>query len=115
MASTGRELTWKEDNLRVTSKLSKKAKLALQYLAREQTPPLAREQKPPLAREQKPPLAREQKPLLALVVNKDNQSRTVSPFLLATAGADKHQPRYSLTSLKRKRAHTSRNRKSAPC
>ena len=115
MASTGRELTWKEDNLRVTSKLSKKAKLARQYystLAREQKPPLAREQKPPLAREQKPPLAREQKPLLAreqkpplaLVVNKDNQSRTVSPFLLATAGADKHQPRYSLTSLKRKRA-----------
>ena len=107
MASTGRELTWKEDNLRVTSKLSKKAKLARQYystLAREQKPPLAREQKPPLAREQKPPLAREQKPPLALVVNKDNQSRTVSPFLLATAGADKHQPRYSLTSLKRKRA-----------
>ena len=87
--------------------MSKKAKLARQYystLAREQKPPLAREQKPPLAREQKPPLAREQKPPLALVVNKDNQSRTVSPFLLATAGADKHQPRYSLTSLKRKRA-----------
>ena len=118
MASTGRELTWKEDNLRVTSKLSKKAKLARQYystLAREQKPPLAREQKPPLAREQKPPLAREQKPPLALVVNKDNQSRTVSPFLLATAGADKHQPRYSLTQEKESaRSCTSCNRKGAP-
>ena len=49
-------------------------------------------------------LAREPESPLALVINKDNQSRTAITFPLATAGAGKHQPGYSRPSRKKKRA-----------
>ena len=120
MASTGRELTWKEDNLRVTSKLSKKAKLARQYystLAREQKPP-ARERAKTTARKRAKTTARERAKTTARTRRQQGQPEQDSQSFPACNCRRRQAPTQVLAHLSQEkesaRSGTSRNRKGAP-